>query len=86
MCGEYLAVIDYKSFDKLVHVFDKHTFKHILSLGDIGQGPTEIAVIGSIAWNEKEHDLYVTDNGQRKTLGIIWIAFSMTLYMLQLSN
>lgn len=68
MCGEYLAVIDYKSFDKLVHIFDKHTFKHILSLGDIGQGPTEIAVIGSIAWNEKEHDLYVTDNGQRKIL------------------
>ena len=59
MCGEYLAVIDYKSFDKLVHIFDKHTFKHILSLGDIGQGPTEIAVIGSIAWNEK---------GQRKIL------------------
>mgnify|MGYP006918502627 FL=1 len=32
MCGEDLAVIDYKSFDKLVHVFDNHTFKHILIL------------------------------------------------------
>lgn len=68
ICGNYLAVIDYRSVDKLVHIFDKHTFKHILSLGDIGQGPTEISVIGSIAWNEKEHDLYVTDNGQRKIL------------------
>lgn len=68
ICGNYLAVIDYKSVDKLVHVFDKHTFKHILSLADIGQGPTEVSVIGSIAWNEKEHDLYVTDNGQRRIL------------------
>lgn len=68
MCGEYWAVIDYKSVDKFVHIFDKHTFVHLLSLGDRGQGPTEISVIGSIAWNEKEHDLYVTDNGQRKIL------------------
>lgn len=68
ICGNYLAVIDYSSVDKLVHIFDKHTFKHILDLGDIGQGPTEISVIGSIAWNEKEHDLYVTDNGQHKIL------------------
>ena len=68
ICGNYLAVIDYGSVDKLVHIFDKHTFKHILSLADIGQGPTEVTVIGSIAWNEKEHDLYVTDNGQRKIL------------------
>lgn len=68
ICGKYLAVIDYRSVDKLVHIFDKHTFKHMLSLGDMGQGPTEISVIGSIAWNEKEHELYVTDNGQRRIL------------------
>lgn len=68
ICGKYLAVVDYGSVEKLVHIFDKHTFKHILSLADIGQGPTEVTVVGSIAWNEKEHDLYVTDNGQRKIL------------------
>lgn len=68
ICGKYLAVADYNSVDKLVHVFDKHTFKYMLSMGDIGQGPTEISVIGSIGWNENEHDLYVTDNGQRKIL------------------
>lgn len=68
ICGKYLAVIDYKSVDRLVHIFDKNTFKYMLSLGDKGQGPTEITVVGSIAWNEKEHDLYVTDNGQRKIL------------------
>lgn len=68
ICGKYLAVIDYRSVDKLLHVFDKRTFKYILSLGDLGQGPTEISIIGSIGWNEKEHDLYVTDNGQHKIL------------------
>lgn len=68
ICGKYLAVIDYKSVDKLVHMFDKHTFNYLFSVGDMGQGPTEITVIGSIAWNEKEHDLYVTDNGQHQIL------------------
>lgn len=68
ICGNYLAVVDYRSVDKFVHVFDKHTFKHILSLGDIGQGPTEISSVGTVVWNEKEHDLYVTDHGQLRIL------------------
>ena len=68
ICGNYLAVIDYKSVDKLVHVFDRNTFKYMLSLGDRGQGPTEISSVGTIAWNEKERDLYVTDHGQRRIL------------------
>lgn len=68
MCGEYLAVADYKSYDKLVHLFDKRTFKHLLSFGDMGQGPKEISSLGTIAWNEKDHDLYVTDHGQRRIL------------------
>lgn len=68
ICGKYLVIVDCKSVDKLIHVFDKQTFKYILSLGDMGQGPKEITVIGSIAWNEKEHDLYVTDNAQHQIL------------------
>lgn len=68
ICGKYLVVEDYSSAEKAVHVFDKHSFKYLASLGDIGQGPAEITVAGSIGWNEKEHDLYVTDNGQRKIL------------------
>ena len=68
ICGKYLVVADYKSVDKLVHVFDKHTFRHLLSLGDIGQGPKEISSLGAIAWNEEKRDLYVTDHGQRRIL------------------
>lgn len=66
--GKYLAVADYKSFDKLVHVFDKHVFKYLFSLGDVGQGPKEISSLGTIAWNEMKRDLYVTDHGQRRIL------------------
>lgn len=68
ICGDYLAIADYKSPDKKVRLFDLHTLKYVLSLGDAGQGPTEITVLGTIAWNEKEHDLYVTDHGQHKIM------------------
>lgn len=66
--GEYLVVADYKSNDQLVRIFNKQTFKYLLSLGDVGQGPKEISSLGAIAWNEKEHSLYVTDHGQRRIL------------------
>lgn len=68
ICGDYLAIADYNSADKKVRLFDLHTLKHVLSFGDIGQGPTEISILGTVAWNEKEHDLYVTDHGQRRIL------------------
>lgn len=67
-CGKYLAVADYNSVDKTVRIFDLHTFDYILGLGDLGQGPTEISVVGTIAWNDKEGDLYVSDHGQRRIL------------------
>ncbi|WP_418697108.1 6-bladed beta-propeller [Bacteroides sp.] len=68
ICGKYLIIADYKSVDKLVHIFDKQTFKYLLSFGNIGQGPEEITVLGTIAWNEIKQDLYVTDHGQRRIL------------------
>lgn len=68
ICGEYLVIVDHMAIDKSVHVFNRQTFKHVLSLGDKGLGPLEIAVCGSIGWNDKEHELYVTDNGQRRIL------------------
>lgn len=66
--GKYLFVADYRSSEKLIHIFDKHSFRYLLSFGDIGQGPREISSLGTIAWNEKEHDLLVTDHGQRRIL------------------
>lgn len=66
--GKYLMIVDYKSIDKLIHVFDKKNFKWLYSFGDMGQGPNEISSIGTIAWNNDTHEIYVMDNAQRKLL------------------
>lgn len=63
---KYLIVSDYKSFDKLIYLFDKTTFKYITSVGDRGQGPHEIANLGRIGINEAERIFYVTDHGKQK--------------------
>ena len=68
ICGKYLAIADYNSVDKKIHLFDLHTLKYVQSFGDMGQGPTEITVLGTVAWNEKEHDFYVTDHGQHRIM------------------
>lgn len=62
--GEYLIIIDAKSHDKLIHIFDKNNYKYITSFGDQGQGPLEITTIGHISANEKKHELYVGDHGK----------------------
>lgn len=51
--NDYLIISDYKSFDKLIHIFDKNTFAYRTSVGDRGQGPSEIANMGSIIPDEK---------------------------------
>lgn len=67
--NKYLIISDYKSPDKLIHIFDKHTFDYITSVGDLGVGPGEIANMGSIVSNEKENTFYVIDHGRQKILG-----------------
>ncbi|MDD6891205.1 MAG: 6-bladed beta-propeller [Bacteroidales bacterium] len=64
VCGRYLVIADAKSMDQQVHVFDKRTFRHVVSFGDKGQGPKEVTVLGTVAWNEERHDFYVTDHGK----------------------
>lgn len=61
---KYLIISDHKSHDKLIHVFDKNSFKHITSFGNQGQGPSEITVLGDIGYNEKKHEIYVADHGK----------------------
>ncbi|RHJ92109.1 6-bladed beta-propeller [Parabacteroides bouchesdurhonensis] len=64
--GNCLIVSDYKSPDKLIHILDKHTFKYITSTGDKGEGPQEIANMGSIGINEADRVFYVTDHGKHE--------------------
>lgn len=65
LLNDYLIISDYKSFDKLIHIFDKHTFTHLASVGEQGQGPSEIANMGSVISDEKRNSFYVIDHGHQ---------------------
>lgn len=64
--GDYLIVSDYKSPDKLIHIFNRNTFSYITSTADRGQGPNEITNMGHFGINEAERIFYVTDHGKQK--------------------
>lgn len=66
-CG-YLIVSDYKSYEKLIHFFSLENFDHVLSIGDVGQGPKEITSIGHLEVDEEHRKLYVSDHGKNKVL------------------
>lgn len=63
--NDYLIISDYKSFDKLIHIFDKNTFKYLTSVGERGQGPSEISNMGSVIPNEKHNTFFVFDHGHQ---------------------
>lgn len=62
----YLLIADHRGYDKQIHVFDKNTFRHLASTAPLGQGPTEITVLGAIAADEKRGKFYVSDHGKNK--------------------
>ncbi|MBQ3190744.1 MAG: 6-bladed beta-propeller [Bacteroides sp] len=66
-CG-YLVVSDYKAYNKLIHFFKLENLEHIVSVGDVGQGPNEITRIGHLELDEKRRKLYVSDHGKNKIL------------------
>lgn len=49
----------------MIHVFDKNTFAYLASVGDRGQGPSEIANMGSIIPDEANNSFYVFDHGHQ---------------------
>lgn len=61
---KYLIISDHRSYDKLIHVFDKKNFNHITSFGYQGEGPSEITVLGHLEFNEKKREIYVADHGK----------------------
>ncbi len=62
--NDYLIVSDYKSFDKLIYIFDKNSFKYLTSTAERGKGPGEIASIGSLAVDEGNRIFYAIDHGK----------------------
>jgi hypothetical protein len=65
LLGDYLIIGNYKSFDKLIHLFDKKEFSYITSIADRGQGPDEITAMGHIEPDEANRRLYVSDHGKQ---------------------
>lgn len=64
--SKYLFIIDFKSLDYLVSVFDKKTFRYINSIIPRGQGPGEIANPGRITIDDKNDRLFLIDHGKSK--------------------
>lgn len=64
--GNCLIIKDYRSSDKLIHIFDKNSFEYLVSTAPLGQGPGEITVIGHIGVDESNHRFYVSDHGKQE--------------------
>lgn len=66
LLGDYLLIADFNPLDKLVHVFDRQTYKYLASIGDHGPGPQEITIMGHIGTDEARRSFYVLDHGKLK--------------------
>lgn len=58
----YLVVIDHKSYDDRIFVFDKNDYNLLRSTGHYGQGPFEYVSIGNPVDNHRG-DMFVIDYG-----------------------
>lgn len=63
---DYLIILDVRSDDKLIHIFNKNNFDYILSTAPKGEGPNEITNIGHISIDEEHNKFYVSDHGKQK--------------------
>ena len=61
--GDFLIFKDYSFANKMIHLFDKKSFRHLVSTGKVGQGPGEIISLGAVYVNETRDKLYVSDLG-----------------------
>ncbi len=63
---DYLIIRDYKTYDKLLHLFDKQNFRFIKSFADRGNGPGEITRSGHVEFDKVRRLLYLNDPGKYK--------------------
>ena len=66
LLSDYLIVGDYNSYDKLIHIFNKKTFRYLISVAPFGQGPYEISNLGNIVPDEQHKKFYAPDYGKLK--------------------
>lgn len=62
---KYLLIVDYKSYDYLISIFDKNKFHYITSTAYRGQGPGEITNIGYIGIDNAHRQFNVSDYGKQ---------------------
>ena len=44
----HLIIADHKSSNQLIHIFNMQDFTYVQSIGELGQGPGEITILGNI--------------------------------------
>jgi len=64
LLDNYIIISDLRSSNKLIHIFDSTSFKHIVSSIDKGRGPGEIINMGYIAIDKQKNNLLVSDHGK----------------------
>ena len=64
LLSEYILILDYNSYDKLLHVINKNNFKYLCSGIRKGRGPGEIVSSGHPIIDEVHHKFYVPDYGK----------------------
>jgi len=66
LADNYLIIMDYKSLDMLIHLFDRNNYTYVTSAIPRGQGPGEVTNMGYIGVIEDKKELYVSDYGKLK--------------------
>ncbi|MDR1335834.1 MAG: 6-bladed beta-propeller [Tannerella sp.] len=66
LIDNYLFIKDNTSFDALLHIVNKNSFSHAVSVIPRGQGPGEITSPGSIVFDKVNRKFYFTDLGKYK--------------------
>lgn len=61
--GDYLLILDPRSYDELLHVLDRHTFRPLRSGIKKGRGPGEVVIPGDLWIDEERGRFYCPDYG-----------------------
>ena len=64
--NDYILIADYKSLDKMVHVFDAKTLQYMTSCVNRGEGPEEVLNMGCLGIDEAHRTFYVSDHAKLK--------------------
>lgn len=79
----HLIIADHKSSNQLIHIFNMQDFTYVQSIGELGQGPGEITILGNIGIDNIRKNLYISDYGKQKYSVTMWIVRLLILSICQ---